>query len=127
MTDQNQRFLQKFLTLYQELLAHDGYGSMTIDVRLINGREKEVILGCGREYRFRVRPSGLREVTAGPKVLILGADPPKRYDGPERRTSTKERRDAGEPRRTRSDPRPFRLERRTAGERRNGRGRRHDD
>ncbi len=127
MNDQNQRFLQKFLFLYQELLAHDGYGDLSINIRRLNSREKEVRLFCGREYRFRVT------------TVVNGAAPRQRrsffpvpaknrsgYDGPERR-SGKARRERRDPRRTRNEPRHFKLERRMAGERRSGWGRRRDD
>lgn len=126
MNDQNQRFLQKFLTLYQELLAHDGYGSMTINVRLLNGREKEVILSCGREYRFRIHPTLLRE-TGAVRLLPGKSGGKKVYTGPERRGGHKDRRQTQGSRRVRNDARHFRLERRLGGDRRNGRGRRHDD
>jgi len=127
MNDQNQSFLQKLLFLYQELLAHDGYGDLSISIRRLNSREKEVRLLCGREYRFRVT------------TAVSGAVPRQRrsyfpvpaknwsgYDGPERR-SGQARRERRNLRRTRNEPRHFKLERRMVGERRSGWGRRRDD
>lgn len=40
--------------LLQEVLDHDGYGSIRIDVRLLKRGQKEVILDCGKQYRFVV-------------------------------------------------------------------------
>lgn len=38
--------------LFDELLAHDGYGSLTIEMRLLRRGQKEVILHCGKQYRY---------------------------------------------------------------------------
>lgn len=40
--------------LYRELIAHDGFGEMRIDVRILKRRQKEVIVTCGKQYRFVV-------------------------------------------------------------------------
>jgi len=40
--------------LLDELLAHDGFGGLRIEVRLLKRQQKEVILHCGRQYRFVV-------------------------------------------------------------------------
>lgn len=40
--------------LLQEVLDHDGYGSIRIDVRLLKRGQKEVIVECGKQYRFVV-------------------------------------------------------------------------
>lgn len=39
-------------TLFDDLLAHDGYGQLEVFVRLLNRGQKEVIVRCGKEYRF---------------------------------------------------------------------------
>lgn len=50
----NDVVLQKLEQLYQELFIHNGYGQITIDMKLLSRGEKEVILCCGKEYRFVV-------------------------------------------------------------------------
>jgi len=39
-------------TLFDELLAHDGFGSLTIEMRLLRRGQKEIILHCGKQYRY---------------------------------------------------------------------------
>lgn len=41
-------------TVLEELLAHDGFGSFEVEVRLLKRRQKEVILHYGRQFRFVV-------------------------------------------------------------------------
>ncbi len=40
--------------LFDELLRHNGYGQIQIDMRLLRRGQKEVVLRCGKEYRFVV-------------------------------------------------------------------------
>ncbi|MFN3617000.1 MAG: hypothetical protein ACK4TS_03345 [Aquabacterium sp.] len=44
----------RLLQLLDELIRHDGYGSMRVDVRLLKRGQKEVILDCGKQHRFVV-------------------------------------------------------------------------
>lgn len=44
----------KLLSLLDEVLAHDGFGSVHVDVRLLKRGQKEVILDCGKQHRFVV-------------------------------------------------------------------------
>lgn len=44
----------RLLQLLDEVLAHDGYGSIHVDVRLLKKGQKEVILDCGKQHRFVV-------------------------------------------------------------------------
>lgn len=44
----------RLLHLLDELIRHDGYGSLRIDVRLLKRGQKEVILDCGKQHRFVV-------------------------------------------------------------------------
>lgn len=44
----------QLLGLLDDVLAHDGYGSIRVDVRLLKKGQKEVILDCGKQYRFVV-------------------------------------------------------------------------
>ena len=40
--------------LYDELFAHDGFGDMSIQMRFLKRGQKEVIIHCGKQYRFVV-------------------------------------------------------------------------
>ncbi|MBH2016520.1 MAG: hypothetical protein I8H88_08550 [Burkholderiales bacterium] len=44
----------RLLQLLDDVLAHDGYGSIRVDVRLLKKGQKEVILDCGKQHRFVV-------------------------------------------------------------------------
>lgn len=44
----------RLLHLFDELLGHEGYGSLRVDVRLLKRGQKEVILDCGKQHRFVV-------------------------------------------------------------------------
>lgn len=45
---------RKLLSLLDEVLVHDGFGSIRVDVRLLKRGQKEVVLDCGKQYRFVV-------------------------------------------------------------------------
>ncbi len=40
--------------LFDELLTHDGYGDMRIEMRIMRRGQKEVIIHCGKQYRYVV-------------------------------------------------------------------------
>ncbi len=42
----------KFNELYDELYRHDGYGRIEVELKILRRGQKEVILRCGKEYRF---------------------------------------------------------------------------
>ena len=44
----------RLLQLFDELLEHDGFGNMKIEMRLLRRGQKEVIVDCGKQYRFVV-------------------------------------------------------------------------
>jgi hypothetical protein len=35
-------------------LQHDGFGEIRVEVKILKRRQKEVILHCGKQYRFVV-------------------------------------------------------------------------
>ena len=47
MTADHAMVLQKIGVLYDELIAHDGYGELRIEIRILKRGQKEVILHCG--------------------------------------------------------------------------------
>ncbi|WP_162530488.1 hypothetical protein [Rhodovastum atsumiense] len=46
--------LQRVTELYKELIEHDGYGEITLLVRILKRGQKEVIVRCGKEFRYVV-------------------------------------------------------------------------
>lgn len=52
--DTNEQVLAKVSELYGELFRHDGFGEMRIEVRILRRGQKEVILHCGKQFRFVV-------------------------------------------------------------------------
>jgi len=39
---------------YRDMLAHDGFGEMRIEVRILKRGQKEVIVHFGKQFRFVV-------------------------------------------------------------------------
>ena len=50
----NQEILEKLQQLYHEIFAHDGYGDMRVEMRILRRGQKEVIIHCGKQYRYVV-------------------------------------------------------------------------
>jgi hypothetical protein len=46
--------LEKLTDLYAEALAHDGFAEIRVEIRILRRGQKEVILHCGKQYRFVV-------------------------------------------------------------------------
>ncbi|MBV1883663.1 MAG: hypothetical protein KUG82_18635 [Pseudomonadales bacterium] len=45
---------KKMLSLYEEILNHEGFGEMRVEVRILRRGQKEVIIHCGKQYRYVV-------------------------------------------------------------------------
>lgn len=50
----NREVKKRLCELYDELFAHDGYGELRVEIRLLRRGQKEVILHCGKQHRFVV-------------------------------------------------------------------------
>ncbi len=44
----------KLIELYKDLLSHEGFGEMRVEIKILKRGQKEVIIHCGRQYRFVV-------------------------------------------------------------------------
>lgn len=44
----------KLLELLDDVLSHDGFGDIRVEVRILKRKQKEVIIHCGKQYRFVV-------------------------------------------------------------------------
>ncbi len=50
----NETILKKLRELYINLFDHDGYGEMHIEINILKKGQKEVIIHCGKQYRYVV-------------------------------------------------------------------------
>ncbi len=97
-TNTNHMVKQRLCALYDEIFSHEGYGDLRVEVRLLRRQQKEVIIYCGKQYRYVVDYHN-QNPSNTPSTLDSG-----RRINPERRRQ--------------SSPRDFKLERRMGGERR---------
>ena len=42
----------QFISLYCELFNHNGFGDMRIEMRILRRNQKELIIHCGKQYRY---------------------------------------------------------------------------
>lgn len=54
MLTTNKEVKAKILELYDELFSHDGYGEVKVEMRILQRGQKEIIIHCGKQYRFVV-------------------------------------------------------------------------
>ena len=57
MTDCHEDVKKRINALYNMLVEHDGFGEMGIDFRILKKGQKEVIIRCGKQYRYVVDAS----------------------------------------------------------------------
>ncbi|MCX4187778.1 hypothetical protein OMP95_07965 [Methylophaga sp. OBS4] len=44
----------KLIELFDDVLQHDGFGEIRVEMKILKRQQKEVILHCGKQYRFVV-------------------------------------------------------------------------
>ena len=54
MPTTHQRVKAKLCEIYDEMIAHDGFAGFTVEIRILRRGQKEVIVDCGKQYRFVV-------------------------------------------------------------------------
>jgi hypothetical protein len=54
MVSSNKEVKSKLLELYDEIFSHDGYGEMQVEIKILKKGQKEIIIHCGKQYRFVV-------------------------------------------------------------------------
>jgi len=54
MSDRHEDVVHKLIDLYHMLVCHNGFGDMSVDIRILKRGQKEVVLRCGKQYRFVV-------------------------------------------------------------------------
>ncbi|ANY65472.1 hypothetical protein BBD42_02575 [Paenibacillus sp. BIHB 4019] len=50
----HEQVLGKIQELYQSVFEHDGFGEIKIEMRLLKRGQKEIIVSCGKQYRYTV-------------------------------------------------------------------------
>lgn len=58
----NQEVLSRLLRLYKEVLTHEGYGDIRVEVKLLKKGQKEVIIHCGKQFRYVVDLDDLKPI-----------------------------------------------------------------
>jgi hypothetical protein len=56
---------KKLCELYDELAVHDGFGDLKLEIRLLRRGQKEVLLFCGKQYRFVINHRPAESKTTG--------------------------------------------------------------
>ena len=51
-TKYHREVMGKFIDLYGDLFSHDGYGDIRVEMRILRRGQKEVIIHCGKQYRY---------------------------------------------------------------------------
>ena len=46
------KIFDQLASLYCELFNHDGFGDIRIEMRILRRNQKEVIIHCGKQYRY---------------------------------------------------------------------------
>lgn len=50
----HQQAIEKLSQLFDDVLSHDGFGEIRVEVKILKRKQKEIILHCGKQYRFVV-------------------------------------------------------------------------
>lgn len=69
-TPTNVDVMKKVADLYCELMTHDGYGDIRIEMKILRRQQKEIIIHCGKQYRYVVDFAGEDEVGCQARSLV---------------------------------------------------------
>jgi hypothetical protein len=50
--------VKRLCAMYHELLLHDGFGELHVDIKILKRGQKEVIISSGKQYRYVVDVPG---------------------------------------------------------------------
>ncbi len=54
LTNEHQQILDKIQELYREIFLHDGFGELKIEMKFLKKKQKEIIIRCGKDFRYVV-------------------------------------------------------------------------
>ncbi len=52
LADKHADIFAQIANLYTELFNHDGYGDFRIEMKILRRGQKEIIIHCGKQYRY---------------------------------------------------------------------------
>lgn len=58
----SQAVITRLLRLYKEVLTHEGYGDIRIEMKMLKKGQKEIIIHCGKQYRYVVDMGDLQPI-----------------------------------------------------------------
>jgi hypothetical protein len=58
----NLEVIKKIVELYRDLYFHNGYGEIRIEMKILRRGQKEIIVHCGKQYRFVVNGDNDQEL-----------------------------------------------------------------
>ncbi len=95
ITGPHREIRNKLRDLYEELFRHDGYGELRLEIRILRRGQKEVIISCGKQYRYVVPFLGFR--SHDPGVIGKPQEESGGHQGNERRKNASDRRQSTTP------------------------------
>ncbi len=107
--------LGKLVELYQDVYAHDGYGEIRVEVRIQRRGQKEIILHCGKQYRYVLDFNAQSKRLLKDRFEVINSTP---WQGSMGLDTCKDDRRSAVERRVQDDQRNFKLERRKGTDRR---------
>ncbi|MDP7593930.1 MAG: hypothetical protein QF552_14775 [Litorilituus sp.] len=54
LTEKHADVFGQIARLYTELFNHDGYGDFRVEMKILRRGQKEIIIYCGKQYRYLV-------------------------------------------------------------------------
>jgi len=54
LPQEHERVLERIVSQYKEIFEHDGYGHICIEMRFLKRTQKEILVRCGKDYRYVV-------------------------------------------------------------------------
>ncbi len=52
LKQEHAQIMDKIRELYCDLFHHDGFGELKVEMKISEKKQKEIILRCGKDYRF---------------------------------------------------------------------------
>nr|NJM04252.1 hypothetical protein [Desulfobacula sp.] len=77
LADEHHQILDKIQELYREIFLHDGFGELKIEMKFLRKKQKEIIIRCGKDFRYVVDYDILPGSggSPAPKGVMAGVNP----------------------------------------------------
>jgi hypothetical protein len=70
---EHDEIMEKIVALYKDLFFHNGYGEIRIGMRFLKRGQKEIIIHCGKDYRYVVDYPTAKQTRGPQKTVRQGA------------------------------------------------------